>query len=169
MNQGFLCLDTFATSCGRIRRTAKACFLALTVAAGLVGCNSGDSPSQSQPVSPKAASPSPSQPVSASPKAESQIEPYPVSISPRRAAVTTAQRQQFTTTISGGASSSVIWEVDTIAGGNAAVGTISSAGLYTPPSTAGTHTISVRSMAETKATANASIAVTVRPARCNAG
>ena len=155
MNQGFLCLVTFATSCGRIRRTAKACFLALTVAAGLIGCNSGDSPSQSQPVSasPKAESSSQSQPVSASPKGESQI-------SPRRAAVTTAQRQQFTTTIGGGASSSVIWEVDTIPGGNAAVGTISSAGLYTPPSTAGAHTISVRSMAETKATANASIAVT---------
>src|SRR5207248_2865672 len=44
--------------------------------------------------------------------------------------------QQFTATTSG-----ITWSVDGVVGGNATSGTISTNGLYTPPSASGTHTI----------------------------
>ena len=67
-----------------------------------------------------------------------------VTVSPARSAVViTTQTQQFTASVGG-----VTWSVDNVAGGNSTVGTISSTGLYTPPATAGTHTI--------RATANGS-------------
>jgi hypothetical protein len=61
-----------------------------------------------------------------------------VTISPARAAVvTTTQTQQFTASAGG-----VTWSVDKVVGGNSTVGTISTAGLYTPTAKSGTHTIS---------------------------
>ena len=62
-----------------------------------------------------------------------------VSISPRVAALTFTRTQQFTSAGSTG----VTWSVDGTGGGSATSGTITSAGLYTPPSTAGTHTVTV--------------------------
>lgn len=60
-----------------------------------------------------------------------------VTVTPPRAAVTvTTQTQQFTSSVAG-----VTWSVDNIVGGNTTVGTITSSGLYTPPATAGNHTI----------------------------
>jgi concanavalin A-like lectin/glucanase superfamily protein/HYDIN/CFA65/VesB family protein len=59
------------------------------------------------------------------------------SISPRVAALTFTQGQQFTAS-SGG----VTWLVDGIPGGSAAAGTITVAGLYTPPASQGTHIVS---------------------------
>lgn len=60
-----------------------------------------------------------------------------VTVFPARAAVViSTQTQQFTATASGAA-----WSVDNVVGGNATVGTITTAGLYTPPAKAGTHTI----------------------------
>ncbi|HTT24964.1 MAG TPA: hypothetical protein VMG82_38980 [Candidatus Sulfotelmatobacter sp.] len=60
-----------------------------------------------------------------------------VTVSPARAAVViSTQTQQFTASVNG-----ATWSVDTIAGGNSTVGTISTTGLYTPPAKAGTHTI----------------------------
>ena len=58
------------------------------------------------------------------------------SITPHVATVTYTQAQQFTAD-----SSNVTWSVDGVAGGSASIGTISAAGVYTPPSTVGTHTI----------------------------
>jgi fibronectin type 3 domain-containing protein len=58
------------------------------------------------------------------------------SITPSVSVLTFTETQQFTA--SGGSPS---WAVDGIVGGSATVGTITSAGLYTPPSTVGTHTI----------------------------
>ena len=58
-----------------------------------------------------------------------------VTISPKQAVVTPEETKQFT------ANTTVNWSVDGIAGGNSTVGTISSSGLYTPPSTAGGHQI----------------------------
>jgi chitodextrinase len=63
------------------------------------------------------------------------------SISPRTAVLTAAITQQFSTT---GSNGGVIWLVDTVEGGDATVGTISTAGLYTPPAVSGTHTVTVR-------------------------
>ncbi len=62
-----------------------------------------------------------------------------ISISPRVTALTFTRTQQFTS--SGG--TGVTWSVDGVAGGSASSGTISTTGLYTPPSTAGTHTVTV--------------------------
>jgi hypothetical protein len=87
--------------------------------------------------------------------------PFSLNISPKRAAVAmTAQTQQFTATVSGDPQNLAIWSVDGTAGGNVTVGTISSGGLYTPPSTGGTHTITATSVADTSQTASATIAVT---------
>ncbi len=83
----------------------------------------------------------------------------PVSVSPKLAAVVVAtQTQQFAASVSG--SSGVTWSVDGVPGGNATVGTISAAGLYSPPSTAGTHTVTATSVANSTESASASIAVT---------
>jgi hypothetical protein len=76
-----------------------------------------------------------------------------ITVSPKRAAVTTVtQSQQFTASAAG-----VIWSVDGVAGGNAAVGTISASGLYTPPATPGNHTVTATSGS---ASGSAAIAVT---------
>jgi hypothetical protein len=60
----------------------------------------------------------------------------PTSITPRQAALTLHQTQQFTTDGSG-----LTWSVDGVVGGNTSVGTISNSGVYTPPLSAGTHTV----------------------------
>jgi hypothetical protein len=86
--------------------------------------------------------------------------PITVAVSPKRAAVTTGQTQTFTPTVTGSSNTSVTWEVDSVAGGSATVGTISAAGVYTPPTSGGMHAVLARSAADTTITASASIAVT---------
>jgi hypothetical protein len=83
-----------------------------------------------------------------------------VAISPIRAALTTGQAQTFSATVTGNALTTVTWEVDSIPGGNSSVGTVSASGVYSPPSAAGTHTVVARSVADTSATASASVAIT---------
>jgi len=70
-----------------------------------------------------------------------------VSVSPSGVSVPLGATQQFTAYVSGTSNTAVTWEVDGVAGGNATVGTIDATGLYTAPSTAGTHTISAISAA----------------------
>ena len=57
-------------------------------------------------------------------------------VTPKTATLTPILTQQFTATTSG-----ITWSVDGVVGGNATSGTISTNGLYTPPSASGTHTI----------------------------
>jgi chitodextrinase len=57
-------------------------------------------------------------------------------VTPRQTALTSSQTQSFTAT-----SGPVTWSVDRVAGGSVSSGTITSAGLYTAPSGAGTHTV----------------------------
>lgn len=83
-----------------------------------------------------------------------------LSLSPRRSGLTTRVPQQFTATVTGSANTSVTWTVDGIAGGSATVGTISASGLYSPPATAGVHTVVATSVADASHTASASVAVT---------
>jgi hypothetical protein len=84
-----------------------------------------------------------------------------VSVAPKLAAVAaTSQTQQFTATVTGGSNPAVTWSVDGATGGDATVGTISTNGLYTPPATAGAHTVTATSVANSAASASASIAVT---------
>ena len=61
-----------------------------------------------------------------------------LSISPKTVVVIVGRTSQFTTA---GGSGTVSWSVDNIAGGSAAVGTITAGGLYTAPATVGTHTV----------------------------
>ena len=60
-------------------------------------------------------------------------------ISPRTTVVTPIETRQFTFNGTG----SVEWSVDGVVGGTAASGTISGTGVYSPPNTAGTHTVTV--------------------------
>ena len=83
-----------------------------------------------------------------------------VGVNPGVVSITPTQSQQFTATISGQASTNVNWSVDGINGGNTTVGTISSSGLYTPPTTAGGHTVTATSVANPTESANAQMLVT---------
>jgi hypothetical protein len=83
-----------------------------------------------------------------------------VKLSPSRAAVTTGVGQTFTAAVTGTTNTAVTWSVDGTAGGNTTVGSISTGGVYTPPSTTGTHTVTATSVANTAVSANASVAVT---------
>ena len=83
-----------------------------------------------------------------------------VTISPTRAALTTGQSQTFTAAVTGNAVTTVTWEVDSIPGGNASVGTVTSSGVYSPPSSAGTHIVAARSTADTTVSASANVFIT---------
>jgi hypothetical protein len=83
-----------------------------------------------------------------------------VTLSPSRAAVTTAVGQTYIATVLGTSNTAVTWSVDGINGGSASVGTISTGGVYSPPATAGTHTVKATSVANTSVSASSSVAVT---------
>ena len=84
-----------------------------------------------------------------------------VSVAPKLAAVVVNnQTQQFSATLTGISDSSVTWSVDGTVGGSASAGTISTNGLYTPPTTAGTHSITATSVSSPTLSATASVAVT---------
>jgi hypothetical protein len=83
-----------------------------------------------------------------------------VAVSPTLAAVTTGQSQQFTATLTNTTSTSVSWSVDGTAGGSASVGTITAGGLYAPPVTAGSHTVTATSTVDTTKSSSGTIAVT---------
>ncbi|MBS1865618.1 MAG: Ig-like domain-containing protein [Acidobacteria bacterium] len=84
-----------------------------------------------------------------------------VTVSPKRAAITTGQTQTFAASINGSTSTSVTWEVDTVPGGNATVGTISAGGVYIPPATGSMHNVVARSTSNTTSASPAStVAVT---------
>src|SRR5258708_23065648 len=85
---------------------------------------------------------------------------FSVSLSPKRAAVvTTTQTAQFTATVTGDTQNRVTWSVDGTHGGSGAVGSISAAGLYTPPPTAGTHSIRATSVSDAPKIATATTAL----------
>ena len=60
------------------------------------------------------------------------------SVSPRASVLTFTQTQQFTASTGFG---NVTWLVDGVVGGSSSSGTITTAGLYTPPASVGTHTV----------------------------
>ena len=81
-----------------------------------------------------------------------------LTITPRNAALTLQQTQQFSTNAPGG--TILNWSVDGVAGGNGTVGTVSASGLYTPPSTPGTHTVTATNSVNLAYTVSAAVAVT---------
>ena len=84
-----------------------------------------------------------------------------VAVSLNQAAVTlgVGATSQFTASVQNTTNTAVSWSVDTVAGGNSTVGTISAAGLYTAPSQAGNHTVTATSVADTTKSANAAVTV----------
>jgi hypothetical protein len=84
--------------------------------------------------------------------------PASFTVTPRNAALTLSQSQQFTAYVPGGGAAT--WSVDSIAGGSATVGTISTSGLYVPPANPGTHSILATNAANPAQSAAALVAVT---------
>ncbi len=82
-----------------------------------------------------------------------------INIDPEQASLTPSQTVQFTATVSGVPSPTISWAVDGVAGGSSTVGTISISGVYTPPSTAGTHTIQATNVNNLQQTAVAFVGV----------
>jgi hypothetical protein len=90
------------------------------------------------------------------PTANSAQSGSPVTVSPLRAAVTTTtQIQQFTASVA-----NVTWSVDDVPGGTMSVGTITTTGLYSPPSTGGSHQVTATTITPPRSSGSATIAVT---------
>ena len=84
-------------------------------------------------------------------------------ISPTGATVQTGQSKTLNAIVSGTSNTQVTWEVNGVAGGNSTVGTISSAGLYTAPSSVpsgGTVTVTAVSQANGAVSSTVTVAVT---------
>jgi hypothetical protein len=80
-----------------------------------------------------------------------------VTVSPRNTVVTFATTQQFNAAVQNATDLTVTWAVDSVMGGNATVGTVTGAGLYTPPASVGKHTITVTSNADPTKSASATL------------
>jgi len=91
-----------------------------------------------------------------------------ITITPTSAVLFPTQTQQFTATESGNTTPLVAWSVNGVAGGNATVGTITSAGLYTAPTTVPsppTVMVTATSTDDATLTASASVAILLPPDR----
>jgi hypothetical protein len=86
-----------------------------------------------------------------------------VTISPTSTTVPTGATQQFTATVTGMSNTSVTWSVNGIQGGNSTLGTVSTGGLYTAPSTVPSTnlvTVTATGLADTTKTASATVTIT---------
>jgi len=86
-----------------------------------------------------------------------------ISLSPKFGCLLTGQQQQFTATVTGATNTGVKWQVDNVNGGYAAGGWVSSTGLYTAPSTAGTHYVKVVSQANSGYSTSTQVNVVTAP------
>lgn len=87
-----------------------------------------------------------------------------VTLTPSTANVQTGGTRQFSAVVNNNANQSVTWSVNNVAGGNATVGTVSAAGLYTAPANApspATVSVKATSVAVPVASASATVTVTV--------
>ncbi len=80
-------------------------------------------------------------------------------ISPATVFLPPSGTQQFSSSIQGFSNTAITWAVNQVVGGNASVGLISTAGLYTAPSQPGTYTVTATSAADSSVTASASVTV----------
>ena len=89
-----------------------------------------------------------------------------VAVAPTAASVNLSATKAFTATVTGSSNTAVTWYVNGIAGGSAATGTISSAGLYTAPTalpSPATVTVKAISVANTASSAQATVTLTTQP------
>jgi hypothetical protein len=92
-----------------------------------------------------------------------QALPPVVTVSPSVVSVPGNTTQQFTATVTNTTNTAVTWQVNTIPGGNATVGSITASGLYTAPSAIpnpATVTVSAVSVANTNSIGSAAVTVT---------
>ena len=82
-----------------------------------------------------------------------------VTVTPATASISTIQKQQFTATVVNSTDPAVTWKVDDVQGGNATVGTISAAGLYTPSPLEATRSVTATSVADPTKSGSASVTV----------
>lgn len=89
--------------------------------------------------------------------------PISVAINPTSANLfTTSPPTQFTATVSNTSNTQVNWAVAGVTGGNTAVGTISTSGMYTPPSAVpASNPVTVSAVSQADTTKSASAAVTI--------
>lgn len=86
--------------------------------------------------------------------------PLTVFVSPKRGSITTSQTQQFASTVYNDPNNAgVTWQVDGSNGGTSTTGTISAAGLFTPGTQPGVHTITAVSVTNASVTASVNFAV----------
>ena len=95
---------------------------------------------------------------------EDTSPPVSVSVSPATVTLNVDFTQQFNATVTNASNSTVTWQVDGVAGGNATVGTIDTSGLYTPPSSVPSpNTVTVSAVSNEDGTKSASATVTLLP------
>jgi hypothetical protein len=85
-----------------------------------------------------------------------------LTISPTSATVPVRRTKQFTAAVQNSSNTAVIWKVNGMVGGNAAVGTISSSGVFKAPGSIpnpATVTVSATAAADASKTASASVAI----------
>jgi hypothetical protein len=88
--------------------------------------------------------------------------PITISISPPSALVTIGEQQQFQAFVSGSASTAVTWSLSGAGCSGSSCGTISTAGLYTPPATVPTvATVTVTATSQANTALSASAVVTI--------
>jgi hypothetical protein len=85
--------------------------------------------------------------------------PPSISISPSSMFVAARGPQQFNATVTNEANTAVTWQVNGIAGGSSATGTITNTGLYTAPDSAANVTVTAVSQADTTLSASAQVSV----------
>jgi len=85
-----------------------------------------------------------------------------VVVSPSSVSVAVGAVQQFTATVTGTSNTAVSWEVNSVAGGNSTIGTISSNGLYKAPAAPPTpNPVTVTAVSQADSTKSASSIVTI--------
>jgi hypothetical protein len=88
-----------------------------------------------------------------------QVTVFLFAISPGATLLSPNATEQYTATIQGINNTSVNWSVDSVAGGNSSVGTISTSGLYTAPNAIGLHTITATSATYTSDSVSSRVTV----------
>jgi hypothetical protein len=118
------------------------------VAVAAIGCGyAGNPASQTPPGAPPPTTPS---------------STVTVSVQPDSANIFLGAALQFQATVAGASNTGVTWEVNTAVGGNAQVGTISSAGLYTAPAILpSSPSVTITAISAADATASGSATVTI--------
>ncbi len=85
-----------------------------------------------------------------------------VSVSPASVNVRAGATQTFTASVSGSSNTSVSWQVNGVAGGSAAIGLISSSGVYTAPGIVpGSNIVSVGAVSAANTSSSGSSSVTL--------